>query len=333
MQNKVDYSCNMGKKIFYRYNETTELYERVYPTAKERAMVVLRHFAVGIAIGIFIFIVVYYWIDFPREKELKLENKELLTRYKLLSDRLDRSIAVMEDLSRRDDNFYRVMMQADPIGTAARYAGLENEARYNELRSLTDADLIIFLTKKMDLLEKQIYVQSMSFNELVTLARSQDEKILHIPAIRPIPEKAMKQMASGYGYRRDPVYGISKFHEGLDFACDIGTPVYATGNGTVIEAGWNSGYGNMVVISHGYNYTTRYAHLSKMLVTKGATVKRGDKIAETGNTGKSTGAHLHYEVRFKGAPQNPINYYYLDITPDEYDALVREADNAGHVMD
>ena len=323
----------MGKKIFYRYNETTELYERVYPTAKERAMVVLRHFAVGIAIGIFIFIVVYYWIDFPREKELKLENKELLTRYKLLSDRLDRSIAVMEDLSRRDDNFYRVMMQADPIGTAARYAGLENEARYNELRSLTDADLIIFLTKKMDLLEKQIYVQSISFNELVTLARSQDETILHIPAIRPIPEKAMKQMASGYGYRRDPVYGISKFHEGLDFACDIGTPVYATGNGTVIEAGWNSGYGNMVVISHGYNYTTRYAHLSKMLVTKGATVKRGDKIAETGNTGKSTGAHLHYEVRFKGAPQNPINYYYLDITPDEYDALVREADNAGHVMD
>ena len=129
------------------------------------------------------------------------------------------------------------------------------------------------------------------------------------------------------------MYGISKFHEGLDFACDIGTPVYATGNGTVIEAGWNSGYGNMVVISHGYNYTTRYAHLSKMLVTKGATVKRGDKIAETGNTGKSTGAHLHYEVRFKGAPQNPINYYYLDITPDEYDALVREADNAGHVMD
>lgn len=323
----------MSKKIFYRYNEANEIYERVYPTAKERALVVLRHLIVGIVIGVALFTIVYYWIDFPREKELKIENKELKTQYRLISERLNRSIEVMEDLRMRDDNFYRVMMQADPISASSRYAGLENEARYNDLKTMTDADLIISVTKKMDRLDRQIYSQIKSYNELIALAKGEKERILHIPAIQPIPEKAMKQMASGYGYRRDPVYGISKFHEGLDFACDIGTPVYATGNGRITEAGWNSGYGNEVVIAHGYNYTTRYAHLSKITVKKGETVKRGDKIGETGNTGKSTGPHLHYEVRFKGVPQNPINYYYLDITPQQYAELVQQAENAGHVMD
>ena len=146
-------------------------------------------------------------------------------------------------------------------------------------------------------------------------------------------KKYMKQMASGYGYRLDPIYGTSKFHEGLDFAADKGTPVYATADGTVVMAGWQSGYGNLVEISHGYNYVTRYAHLSKIIATEGEKVKRGDLIGEVGNTGKSTGNHLHYEVRYNGAPQNPINYYFMDITPEEYDELLRSAENAGHVMD
>ena len=140
-------------------------------------------------------------------------------------------------------------------------------------------------------------------------------------------------MASGYGYRRDPIYGTSKFHEGMDFSSPIGTPVYATGNGTVTNASWKSQYGNLIEISHGYNSTTRYAHLSEILVKPGQAVKRGDLIGKVGNTGKSTGPHLHYEVRFRGQPQNPVNYYFYDLTPEEYDKMILEAENAGHVMD
>lgn len=323
----------MSKKIYYRYNEATEIYERVYPTFRQRLMVVARHFIIGILMGGAIFLIVYQWIDFPREKQLKKQNVELKSQYDILSARLSSSLVVMEDLQQRDDNFYRVMLQADPISPATRYAGLNNEARYEELKSLNDADLIINLTKKLDRIDKMIYSQIKSYNELISIAKDQKTRIEHIPSIQPISSKSMKQMASGYGYRRDPVYGISKFHEGLDFASDIGTPVYATGNGKIAEADWNSGYGNMIDISHGYNYTSRYAHLSKILVKVGQEVKRGDKIGEVGNTGKSTGPHLHYEVRYKGEPQNPINYYFFDITPAEYADLIKQAENAGHVMD
>lgn len=323
----------MSKKIYYIYNESTGIYERVYRTNKQRLASFTRHLGTGIFVGIAIFLIVYYWIDFPKEKQLKKENRELETQFDILNSRYNNSLQVLNDLQMRDDNFYRVMMQADRVGTSQRYGGLDNEARYNELKSLSDADLIIGVTKKMDRIDRMIYSQIKSYDELVELAKSQKDRIKHIPSIQPIPAKYMKKMASGYGWRRDPVYGVSKFHEGLDFASNIGTPVYATGNGKVVEAKWNSGYGNCIDISHGYNYTTRYAHLSKINVRAGQEVKRGDKIGEVGNTGKSTGPHLHYEVRYKGQPQNPINYYFYDITPAEYAILIKEAENAGHVMD
>ncbi len=323
----------MSKKVFYRYNEQSENYERVYPSAKERIWVVVRHFIIGALIGGGIFLALYNWVDFPREKQLRNEIKELTDQYDILESRLRRSLDVMGDLQQRDDNFYRVMMQADRVSTSNRYAGLNNEARYAYLRNLTDADLIVNLTRKMDQLERQVYSQIKSYDELAQLAKGQKSRIDHIPAIQPIKDKDMKKMASGYGYRIDPVYGTSKFHEGLDFASDIGTDIFATGDGTVKEAEWNSGYGNLVEIDHGYNYTTRYAHLSKIAVKAGQKVVRGDKIGEVGNTGKSTGPHLHYEVRYKGLPQNPINYYFFDITPEQYNELIKLAENAGHVMD
>lgn len=154
-----------------------------------------------------------------------------------------------------------------------------------------------------------------------------------MPAIQPVPEKFLRTMASGYGARRDPVYGTMKFHEGMDFSAPIGTPVYATADGTVRTSSWQSAYGNMVEIDHGYNYTTRYAHMSKLIAQVGKKVKRGDLIGLVGNTGKSTGPHLHYEVRYRGAPQNPVNYYFYDISPEQYDEIIRMAENAGHVMD
>ena len=185
----------------------------------------------------------------------------------------------------------------------------------------------------MNLLEREIVVQSQSFDELRRLASSRADRLSHIPAIQPVSELMLKQMASGYGRRVDPVYGTMKFHEGMDFACDVGTPVYATGDGTVKAADWHSGYGNRIDIDHGFGYLTRYAHLSKISVKPGQSVKRGDLIGLSGNTGKSTGPHVHYEVRLKDVPQNPVNYYFYDLTPEEYAAMIEHAENAGHVMD
>jgi len=294
---------------------------------------VVRHTLVSLLLGAAMFVALDNVIDFPQEQVLKHENSRLRSELDVLNRRMDAALGVLDDIGQRDNNFYRVIMQADRITDAQRYAGLDRTLRYNQLSTTADNRLVENLTNKMAQLERMLYVQSLSFDKLKALAGSQQDRLNHIPAIQPISELALKQMASGYGYRVDPIYGTGKFHEGMDFSADIGTPVYATGDGRVAEAEWNSGYGNMVELDHGYNYRTRYAHLSKILVHAGQNVKRGDKIGLVGNTGKSTGPHLHYEVRFKGQPQNPVNYYFYDLTPEQYSEMIRMAENAGHVMD
>lgn len=319
----------MSRKVYYRYNQLTDSYERVYPSRRSRYLSAILHYALALMVGIGVFLLLNQVVDLPKERRLRAENRELRDQMELLEARMDRAQAVMQDLADRDNNFYRVMMQADHISDSRRYAGLERSA----LGSLNDKSLAATLNDKMALLEREIVVQSESFDELRKLASTRADRLAHIPAIQPISEANLKQMASGYGRRVDPIYGTVKMHEGMDFTCDVGTPVYATGDGTVTLAKWNSGYGNCVDISHGYGYTTRYAHLSKLLVRDGQKVKRGDKIALSGNTGKSTGPHVHYEVRLKDVPQNPVNYYFYDLTPAEYAAMVEHAENAGAVMD
>ncbi|MCD8387574.1 MAG: M23 family metallopeptidase [Bacteroidales bacterium] len=323
----------MSRKVFYKYNPATDSYVRVYPSAKERWWAVVRQFIIGIAIGAVLCVVAYYFIDFPREKMLKQENEHLRTEYSILSRQADEAMAVMDDLAARDNNFYRVMLQANPLSDAQRYAGLERQKSYEHSNSLTDDQLVQSVTDKLDRLDHQVYSQIKSFDFLRQEALNQKDRLDHVPAIQPVSESKLRQMASGYGYRLDPVYGTHKFHEGMDFSAPIGTPVYATGKGTVISAGWQSGYGNLIEIDHGYNYVTRYAHLSKIYVRKGQKVERGEEIGAVGNTGKSTGPHLHYEVRLRGVAQNPVNYYFYDLTPEEYDRMVLQAENAGHVMD
>lgn len=320
----------MSRKVYYRYNPTTESYERVYPTRRRRWIAATSHFLVSLVLGSIVFLLLNGLIDLPKERMLRNENRELRQQLTLLNSRLDDALEVMADIAERDNNFYRVMMQTDRISDAQRYAGLE---RLTQLRSLPDNRLVEDLNDKMNLLERELVVQSRSFDQLTALARSSSDRLAHIPAIQPVSELSLKQMASGYGRRVDPVYGTVKMHEGMDFACDTGTPVYATGDGTVTSAEWNSGYGNMVEIDHGYGYTTRYAHLSKIDVKPGQKVSRGDRIAASGNTGKSTGPHVHYEVRLRGVPQNPVNYYFYDLSPEEYAEMISHAENAGHVMD
>ena len=312
----------MSQKTFYRYNPNTDQYERVFPSRSQRWRIIIGQFAGGITIGLLLFLGAYYLIDFPREKELRQQNEQLEQKLHQLSRRSDQALAVMEDIAQRDNNFYRVMMQAEPLSQGARYAGLERQRNLEALDSLTDSELVRNVTNKIE-----------SFDFLQRQAATLEQRANNIPAIQPVSSKSLRAMASGFGYRRDPIYGTTKFHEGMDFSAPVGTPVYATGDATVQSASWESGYGNMIVLNHGFGYTTRYAHLSDMVVRPGQSVKRGDLIGHVGNTGKSTGSHLHYEVRFRGAPQNPVHYYFMDLTPDQWDEMIRQADNAGHDMD
>lgn len=322
----------MKRNILYTYNPETDNFERVFPTWYGRLAKAGGFLLVAVVAGFILFLLYFYFFDSPTEANLRKENAMLKSRYNVLNRRLENSLGVMEDIRNRDDNFYRVMLQMDPMSRSQRLAGLDNEKRYRELSNFQDADLVKLLTQRLDLFERQLYSQSLSFDELKSTAASQKEKIAHIPSILPIDLKDYT-MSSGYGYRRDPVYGTSKFHEGLDFAAPVGTPVFATADGDVIEAERKSGYGNCIEISHGFNYVTRYAHLSEILVEPGKTVKRGELIGKVGSTGKSTGPHLHYEVRFKDEPQNPVNYYFMDLTPAQYVEMIVMAENAGHVMD
>lgn len=322
----------MGKKAYYIYNPTTDNFERVYPSIKDRLKKVSVVMLLASIIGVGLFTIVYFGFADRTEAELREENARLRTQYNVLERRVDASMQVMEHIRNRDDNFYRVMMQMDPMSFSRRYAGFDYEKSYSRHRSMSDAALIGDLTQMVDLLDRQIYSQSQSFDQLRELAQDQKAKMEHIPGVIPIHIKDYT-MSSGYGVRRDPVYGTRKFHEGLDFAAPPGTPVYATADGFVEIAERKGGYGMCIDITHGYNYMTRYAHLSEILVTKGQNVKRGEMIGKVGSTGKSTGPHLHYEVRFKEEPQNPVNYYFLDLTPDQYAEMIRLAEDAGHVMD
>ncbi len=322
----------MKRPIYYIYNPETDNFERVFPSFKARLLRILRVAGLSVLIGTGVYLMIFYALDAPTEKNLRKENALLKSQYNILNRRLDNSLKVMANIQNRDDNFYRVMMQMDPVGYGQRLAGLDNEKRYRELQNIPDAGLVKLLTQRLDLFERQLYAQSLSFDQLRATASKQKDKLAHIPSVIPINIKDFT-MSSGYGVRRDPIYGSSKFHTGLDFAAKTGTPVFATADGKVTEAGRQSGYGNCIDISHGYHYVTRYAHLSEVLVKVGQEVKRGEMIGKVGSTGKSTGSHLHYEVRFKDEPQNPVNYYFMDLTPEEYAEMVQLAENAGHVMD
>ena len=318
---------------FYKYNPATEQYERVYPSRGRRIVMAIQRTAMTAVLAVAIMAVLYCFVELPREKSLKAQNERLQATVELLDRRADVAISVMEELAERDNNFYRVLMGAEPLTTASRYAGLERQRAFDALDSLDDRSLVGALETKLDRLDRLVYTQIQSYDYLAGEARSQQDRLAHIPAIQPVPERFLRTMASGYGVRRDPIYGTMKFHEGMDFSAPVGTPVYATADGRVRTASRQGLYGNLIEIDHGYNYITRYAHLSAIEVQPGQAVRRGDLIGRVGSTGKSTGPHLHYEVRLRGAAQNPVNYYYYDLTPEQYDEIINLAENAGHVMD
>ena len=321
------------RKVYYINNTETNTYERVYPTFRQRVLHILKRLFVGMGFGAGSFILLIWIFGSPSENQLRIENSRLLAQYNVLSRRLDEALGVMQGIQQRDDNLYRVVLQADPVADAVRKAGYGGTNRYEDLMDLANADLVVNTTQKMDMLNRQLYIQSKSFDEVVELFKGQDEMLQSIPAIQPVANKDLKRTASGYGMRIDPIYKTAKFHAGMDFSANTGTPVYATGNGRVKKAGWQSGYGKIIIVDHGFGYETWYAHLNKYNVRVGQKVIRGEVIGEVGNTGKSTGPHLHYEVHLKGKVMNPVNYYFMDLSAEEYDKMIELAANQGKVFD
>lgn len=321
------------RKVYYIYNAKTRTYDRIYPTFKQRVMGNLRRLFIYMGFCVVIIGIFIAFMGLPSERELRKENSELKARYKLLSQRVSEASEVLEDIEQRDDNLYRVIFQADPIPSDVRMRATAGRQRYADMMGMANSALVLQTTKKIDELSRRLYIQSMSFDELAKMSKNKDLYLKCIPAIQPISNKNLKSTASGYGWRIDPIYGTSRFHSGMDFSANIGTAVYATGDGTVVKSGWEKGYGNLIIINHGFGYQTWYAHLSKSLVRAGQKVVRGEEIGKVGNTGKSTGPHLHYEVHVKGKVVNPINYYFMDLNAEEYDKMIRMAENHGKMFD
>ena len=321
------------RKVYYIYNPKTRTYDRIYPTMRQRVMSYLRRLFVGMGFGAGSFLILLLIFGSPSEKDLRIENSKMQAQYHILSSRLDEALLVMQRLQQRDDNLYRVIMQADPVNEELRSASYGSTNRYEELNKMANSNLVLNTAQKMDLLARRVYIQSKSFDEVVELCKQHDEMLECIPAIQPVSNNDLKKTASGYGLRIDPIYKTVKFHSGMDFSANTGTPIYVTGNGRVIKAGWEGLYGNCITVDHGFGYVTKYAHMSKIIARSGQRVVRGEIIGEVGSTGKSTGPHLHYEVHVKGKIVNPVNYYFMDLSAADYDRMVEIAANHGKVYD
>ena len=323
----------MMKKHKYRINPETLALERIehgliYWLKKSGG-----YLLGGICLGAVFFFVYFMLFPSPREKQLMQQKQELEGQLHLLDKRVDQMQVVMNDLTQRDDNLYRVLLGAEPIPLSVRQGATQRIRYYEELSKMTNTQLAADLALKVDVLEKELYVQAKSYEEVVELAQQQEIRMENIPAIQPVLNKDLKRLASGFGVRVDPVYHTHRMHTGLDFSAPVGTEVYATGNAKVVFVGWRQGYGNTVELDHGYGYTTLYAHLYKALVRVGHKVKRGDIIALVGNTGKSVGPHLHYEVRIHNKPVDPKNYFFNDLSPEQYDEMVQLSNNYGQMLD
>lgn len=323
----------MRKKHQYHFNPDTLSLEKVERSSGYWLRKTGLYLLAGILGGILFFFLFFSFFPSPREKQLAKQHEALQTQYEILNHRLDQMQLVLVDLEQRDDNLYRTLFQAEPIPLNVRLGAVRQASYYDSIADLTSSQLASDLTRKVDVIEKQVYVQAKSYEEILNLAKTQEIRMENIPAIQPVLNKDLKHVASGYGWRTDPVYHTARFHAGMDFTASTGTDVYVTGNGVVTYAGWRQGYGNCIIVDHGFNYETLYAHLNKIIALQGARVTRGDVIGLVGNTGKSTGPHLHYEVHYKGQPVDPRNFYFQDLSPEEYDKMVQLSNNFGNLLD
>jgi murein DD-endopeptidase MepM/ murein hydrolase activator NlpD len=322
-------------KIKYYYDPKTLSYRKIEKGWKQRLRETGIFFAASMLFGLLFVVLSYEFLDSPEEKRLKREIEFTRMQYEVMNDRLNEVSEVLTDMQERDDNIYRVIFEADPIPSSIREAGFGGANRYKDLEGYGNSELVKETARNIDVITKQIYVQSRSFDEVIEMAKSKSEMLASIPAIQPVSNEDLKRIASGFGYRPHPIYKVMKMHAGIDFTASIGTPIYATGDGVVMKPpyGAGSGFGKYVMIDHGYGYKTLYAHMSSISVKPGQKVKRGEIIGEVGNTGTSTGPHLHYEVVRNDKKVDPINYFFNDLSPEEYQEIITLASKENQSFD
>ncbi|UPS91936.1 MULTISPECIES: M23 family metallopeptidase [unclassified Bizionia] len=313
-------------KVKYYYDSETLSYRKI-ERRKRRTFKYIGLFI--LAAGLFGFLTMFItsqYIESPQEKALKRELSNMQLQYQLLNKKMDQAQLVLEDVANRDNHIYRLYFETNPIPDEQRRAGFGGVNRYKNLEGFDNSKLIIESNKRIDMLQKQIVVQSKSLDEIAKLAEEKEKLLEAIPAIQPVSNEDLTRMASGYGYRTDPFTKVRKFHYGMDFTAPRGTPVYASGDGVVTRAdSQSSGYGKHIRIDHGFGYVSLYGHLYKYNVKKNQKVKRGDLIGFVGNTGRSSGAHLHYEIFKDDERINPLNFYYGNLSAEEFDELLKHA--------
>ena len=309
-------------KTFYHFNTNTLSFEKVKLSVKDIVKRVLWLFASALTFAVIFIWIAFYLIDSPKEKMLQQENEQLKEQLQEMDNQLNLMSEAMADIENRDDNIYRVIFEADPMPVEERYPKLYEQNMVGV--GGTDAlALLQDVSNKANQLIVRLSAQSHSFDTIAEIAQRKSDMLSSIPAIRPL--KGVKTISSGFGGRYHPILKTIRMHTGVDLSAPKGTPVYATADGVVSREKGGSGYGIVVILNHGYSYQTLYAHLSKKVVKPGQKVKRGQLIGYVGNTGLSFGAHLHYEVIKNGVKVNPVHYFFDDITPEEYDAILESS--------
>lgn len=314
------------KKIKYYYNTNTLRYEKLVTPLRVK---LLRVFGFISALSVSCLIIISLYNRFiPKPKDIVAERKYEAMRenYSDLKAKVKSLQQQMEELEKRDNTVYRSIFEANPVPDSLRAKLIEKKKEIEKVSVKSDEELGREIAQSLDNLSARMVYQAGSYDQIVKLIANQDEKLASIPAIQPLSNKDLTRIASGFGMRIDPVYGTPKMHKGLDFTAPQGTPIYATGNGVVATAGYSDGgYGNHVIIRHGYGYETLYGHMVRIKVSNGQVVKRGEVIGWVGSTGKSTGPHCHYEVHINGAAVDPVYFFYNDLNAEQYDRLLKLA--------
>ncbi len=314
-------------KVKYYYDSETLSYRKIEPKkGKNFALVTL--FVLGVITMSFVLALLYLNIpnvETPKEKAYKRELENMQFQFELLNKRMEDVVGVLENVEERDNTIYRLYFEANPIPEEQRKSGFGGVNRYKDLEGFQNSEIITKTAKNLDQLSKRLIIQSKSLDEIANLAKNKEALLASIPAIQPVKNDDLKRMASGFGMRMHPFYKYRKMHNGMDFSAPLNTEVFATGNATVVKAQRSSGFGNLIILDHGFGYETYYAHLSDFNVKPGQKVKRGEVIGFVGNSGLSTAPHLHYEVHKNGEVVNPINFYHGDLTAEEYDIMLNQS--------
>jgi len=322
------------KKIKYYYNTNSLRYEKLETPLRVKLLRIFGFLASAIVTAAIISFFSFRFVGSPNDKLLNLENERLQDKYHQLNDQVKAAKEQMSELVKRDNEVYRAIFEANPIPDSARARALAQEQEIARVENMRSSDLVNSIINSLNSLGHYITAQKKSYNEIDDLLKNKEKLLVSTPAIQPVSNKDLTRVASGFGYRIDPIYKTVKLHAGLDFAAPQGTPIYATANGTVTVAGnTGNGYGNHVVINHGYGYETLYGHMVKVKARVGQQIKRGEVIGYVGSTGKSTGPHCHYEVHKNGQKIDPVYFFYNDLSPEQYDLLLKRAAAANQSFD